>query len=89
MSRRPKSALDARSWPIANWPAEVFPNDPSKGRHLVRSKRTELVAAGALVRVGRQLVILGGPYDIWMRKKAFEVLDFECPANRAKHPPPQ
>lgn len=89
MSRPPKSAWDGKSWSINDWPADVFPGDPKKARHFARANRTELVAAGALVRIGRQLVVIGGPLDRWMRKQAFAVLDFVCPANVAKRPPPQ
>jgi hypothetical protein len=72
------------SWSLKDWPPEFYPNDPSKARYLVRANRDELTAAGALVRVGRELVIIGTPYVRWMRKKGAAVPGYECPANKGK-----
>jgi len=72
------------SWPVNDWPAEIYPNDPVKARYLVRAHRDELVAAGALSRVGRELVAIGSRYMKWLEGKTENVPGFECPANRAK-----
>jgi hypothetical protein len=64
------------SWPASKWPANVFPNDPGDARNLIRFFRNELVAAKALTRIGRRLVIMGDKYDAWLRSQAAEVESF-------------
>ena len=70
------------SWSIKHWPVDVYPNDPDKARYLIRANRDELAREGALVRVGRELVIIGERYVRWMQKKGSAVPNYECPANR-------
>lgn len=70
------------SWSLKDWPSDHYPNDTRKARYLVRANRDELTAAGALVRVGRELVIIGAPYVRWMQKKGASVPGYECPANK-------
>ena len=72
------------SWPISKWPADVYPNDPKKARYLVRSHKDELLRDGVLVRVGRELAIIGSPYGRWLQKKASRVPGYECPANKPR-----
>lgn len=72
------------SWPISDWPADVYPNTPKKARYLARSHKDELHREGALVRVGRELVFIGAPYSRWLQKKASRVPDYDCPANRPR-----
>ena len=74
------------SWPIENWPTEVFPNSAARGRYVVREHRAELEAAGALSRVGRQIVVIGEAYGRWLQSRASQVSTFEpIAANRARH----
>ena len=70
------------SWPLKNWPSTVYPNDPDRATYMVRANRDELVREGALVRVGRELVIIGDKYIRWMQKKGSAVPGYECPANK-------
>jgi len=72
------------SWPINGWPTEIYPNTPGRGRYLVRAHQDELVREGALVRVGRELVIIGERYNRWMQKKVSAVPGFQCPANKGR-----
>ena len=72
------------SWSIADWPSSVYPNDPKRGRYLVREHKAELLASGALVRVGRELVIMGARYSKFLERQASRVPDFECAANAAR-----
>lgn len=74
----------AASWSIQTWPASVWPNDPVRARYLVRAQRDELMRAGALARVGRELVILGDRYGRWLQRQAANVPGYECPANRGR-----
>jgi hypothetical protein len=70
------------SWPLSDWPAEVYPNDPGKARYLARAQRDALVREGAMVRIGRELVFIGDRYARFLAKGASKVAEFECPANR-------
>jgi len=72
------------SWSLKDWPQDIYPSTPSKARYLIRAHRDELTAAGALVRVGRELVIIGAPYVRWMQKKGAAVPNYECGANRER-----
>lgn len=72
------------SWNINAWPTDVYPGSRDKGRYLVRAQRDSLVREGALVRVGRELVIIGDRYARWLQKGAARVTAFECPANRSR-----
>jgi hypothetical protein len=44
----------------------------------------ELVAAGAIVRVGRELVTIGSKYIRWLQTKANQVQDYRCAANSSR-----
>ena len=83
MSRNPVPVVP-HSWSIADWPSSVYPNDPKRGRYLVREHKAELLASGALVRVGRELVIMGARYSKFLERQASRVPDFECAANAAR-----
>lgn len=72
------------SWAVKSWPATVFPGSPGRGRRVVREHRNELLQAGAIVRVGRELVVIGARYQRWLEKQAANVADFECAANRGR-----
>jgi hypothetical protein len=78
----PSKTSPPHSWSIKDWPPDVYPNSSRKARYLARSKRDELISAGALVRIGRELVIIGEPYVRWMQKKGASVPGYECPANK-------
>jgi hypothetical protein len=64
------------SWEFDSWPAEVWPHDSKRGRWVARAYRKQLVAAGALSRVGRCLVVLGAPYTRWLQGRADQVIEF-------------
>jgi hypothetical protein len=70
------------SWPLYEWPPHVYPCKSSKAKYITRAHRNELVAAGALVRVGRDLVVMGAPYSAWLAKQANRVNGFELAMNR-------
>jgi hypothetical protein len=75
------------SWSINRWPADVYPGSPSRARYVVRVHRNELLHAGALSRVGRDLVVLGERYSRWLEKNCVNVPGYEIAANRV--PPPK
>jgi hypothetical protein len=78
MGKQATVAKYPQSWSIEDWPQGVYPRSSKeddedaihKIRWLVRSQRDELMKAGALVRVGRQLVILGPAYCGWLAKQS-------------------
>jgi hypothetical protein len=71
---RPAVSRSPESWDIEHWPANVYPHDTSRGRYLVRAYRDELILAGALTRVGRELVVLAAGYTRWLEKRKGEVV---------------
>jgi len=79
---RPQITLP-HSWSVNSWPPGVYPGSATRGRYLVRMHRKELILAGALARVGRELIILGERYDRWPQKGAANVPNYEIAANRA------
>lgn len=82
MSSNESVARVPHSWSVCDWPCSVFPGSSSSARWLVRSNKSDLVAAGALVRVGRQLVVIGSRYARWLERQASEVADFKIAPNR-------
>lgn len=65
------------SWPVRDWPSSVFPNSPASGAWLARTRRTELIEAGALIRVGHQLAVIGPRYLDWLGRQAQHVVGYE------------
>jgi hypothetical protein len=72
------------SWSIDEWPPAVYPGSGAKARYVIRVHKLDLVQAGALVRVGRGLVVLGARYARWLELKAADVPGYECPVSRWK-----
>jgi hypothetical protein len=72
------------SWALTEWPRDIYPHNTVKGRYIVRAHRDELVAAGALTRIGRDLVVFGAGYNAWLRKQADKVAGFDIAPNRGK-----
>lgn len=75
--------MKRHSWSLSDWPEDVFPNSTQKAKYTVRAHRDSLVREGALVRVGRELVIIGERYHRWLAKQAGQVPGYSCPANRS------
>jgi len=84
MAAKAKVSLIPHSWAIPDWPDLVYPGCPNKGKYIVRAHRDELRAAGALSRVGRDLIVFGAPYAAWLASHASRVNDFEIAPNRAR-----
>jgi len=70
------------SWGIESWPESVWPHGPKRARYLVRAHRDDLLKAGCLSRVGRELVVHGPKFDRWLQRQAANVAGFEVAANR-------
>ena len=80
--RGPFAQAAPHSWAIGDWPPGIYPNDPGKGRYLVRANRVALVEAGALIRVGRDLVVLGAGFTKWLAAQSGRVDGFQIAPNR-------
>lgn len=63
------------SWSIDTWPTSVWPCDKKKAFYLLRTHARELQAAGALARIGRARIILGGPYAKWLTQSVRRFAD--------------
>jgi hypothetical protein len=50
---------------IDDWPPYVVPGNASRARHLVSMYQSELVACGALIRIGRRKTVLGAGYAVF------------------------
>lgn len=82
MTQKVAAELAPHSWGLRNWPSTVWPHTEKKARYVVRANRTELVSVGALSRVGRELVVLGGRYTRWLECRASEVPGYELPMHK-------
>jgi hypothetical protein len=80
MSRKSDSEYPL-SWSVNNWPQTVWPNSPNKARYVVRANRESLILAGALSRVGRELIIIGVRYSRWLEKQSVNVPGYEIAPN--------
>jgi hypothetical protein len=65
------------SWEFSSWPSHVWPNNQKRGQWICRAYRRELVAAGALSRIGRNVIIIGAPYVRWIESHMDQVIDFK------------
>jgi len=68
---------EPRSWDFDTWPETVWPNDPERARWVVRSNRRDLIAEGAITRIGKRVVILGRGYSNWLSRGADRVNQFD------------
>lgn len=84
MSRSNTATQAPHSWDIEHWPEGVYPHGESRARYMLRAYRDELMTAGALARVGRELVVIGDRYTRWLHARACHVPGFECPANQPR-----
>lgn len=65
------------SWPVSDWPHDIYPNRANTAKYIVRAYRDELLAVGALTRVGRQLVVLGEGYGRFLARHTQRVPGYE------------
>ncbi len=80
---KPKASPLPHSWLVADWPPVVAPNRTSAAKHMVRTHRDELIECGALVRIGRNLTMLGEGYATFLARKLRRVDGYEIAPNRA------
>lgn len=70
---RRRTFSEPQSWDFDTWPDAVWPNDPERAKWVVRSNRSELVAEGAITRIGKRVVVLGSGYSRWLARGATRV----------------
>lgn len=78
----PTAELPPHSWDLEHWPPGIYPHTETRARYIIRAHRDELLAAGALSRVGRELVVVGARYAAWLERRASNVADYEIAPNR-------
>ena len=61
-----KVATISPSWGFHDWPADVWPGNGTRAQRLYRQYSDSLVAAGAVTRIGREVVVFGVAYTRWM-----------------------
>jgi len=83
---KPKAQSLPHSWRVADWPPGVTPNRQNAAKHLVRTHRDELIEVGALVRIGRDLTVLGEGFARFLSRRLGHVNDFDMPPNRDREP---
>jgi hypothetical protein len=85
---RSAAAEIPHSWDLAHWPPDVYPHSEKRAKYIVRAFRDELVLAGALARVGRELVVYGVNFDRWLQRKRTAVPGYSngCVAARDAAP---
>lgn len=72
-------------WTIDTWPAGLFPYNGASARHLIYVNQPQLLAAGALVRIGHKIVILAAGYLKWLASNASRVPEYDLACNRPEH----
>jgi hypothetical protein len=67
------------SWELMEWEIhapDVWPHSTARAQWIARAYRKELIAAKAMVRVGKTLVFMGAPYTKWLESRANHVAEF-------------
>ena len=80
------AVLLPHSWPMANWDtvaAHVAPCSAKKAKYLYRMHRDELLAAGAVARIGRDIIFFGAQYEKFLKRGAARIPDYQIAANRS------
>ena len=84
---KPAGSTLPHDWTYETWPPDVYPYNKARARHMVKANRDKLLAAHALTRIGREIVVLGAGYARWLASNAKRVTEYEIAANRDEHAP--
>ena len=71
----PVSSAAPRSWELRTWPAQIWPHATRRAQWISRCYRKELLAAGAMTRVGKMLVFIGLQYEAWLEHRVNQVVE--------------
>lgn len=77
-----------QSWSLRTWEQQaphVWPGNADLARKILRAHKAELHAAGALCRIGRELIFIGAGYQRWLSSNAHRVTEFDVPMNKPEH----
>jgi hypothetical protein len=77
--------LAPHSWDMAHWPPHVWPHERSRARYIVRTCKTELLTAGAICRVRRELIFLGVAYTRWLETHRTHAARYDIAPNQKKN----
>ena len=72
------------SWSFDGWPEDVYPHTPERARYLFRHHKAELIAAGAVCRIGTKILFLGAGYSLWMASATAKMRGFEATVHRER-----
>jgi hypothetical protein len=81
---KPTAELAPHSWDFEHWPQIVWPHSEGRARYVMRAYHDELMQAGAISRVGREIVFLGSKYTRWLERRRAEVPGFSVGAARSR-----
>jgi hypothetical protein len=70
------------SWLLKEWPQGVAPGSTKKARYILRRYKKELIANGAVARIGRDVTFLGQGYAAFLATLIPKFESFECNARR-------
>ena len=78
MSRKVSHAAEGlpHSWDIEHWPVSVWPHSPKRAKYVLRAFRDELMRCGALVRIGREIIVLGKGYGYFLEQGRADVAGY-------------
>ena len=74
--------------PVSQWEQHasgLFPWTNTRARRYVWKHANELVEAGALVRLDRELVVMSAQFVLWIMAQTNTVVNYDVPANRPEH----
>jgi hypothetical protein len=80
----PAGSAVPHSWPVSNWPPSVYPNDARKAHYFVRVHAAALLEARAIVRIGRERVVIGEPFVKWLTKQGRRMPGYAIAPNRER-----
>jgi hypothetical protein len=79
--RNAESISLPHSWDFSSWPQSVFPGNGKRAKYLFRTWKRDLLADGAVARVGRVMVFFGDGYARFLRKGVRRIPAYLIPPN--------
>ncbi len=64
------------TWDMEHWPPGVWPHTEGRARYVIRAHKDQLFLAGAMTRVGRELVFFGAAYTKWLQSNSPNVRSY-------------
>ena len=70
---------------VAAWEPLYYPFTPERASVLCLKYAAELAECGALVRIGKEKVVIATAYLWWLLQHKDQVTNYDVPANRPEH----